>query len=81
MKVGFSIMAPVTGLEPVTTRLTVECATIAPHRNGILKGSLVILYFSVRQLTGPYFIRAAHGPEPFSEMPSSFLFFPERAEN
>ena len=27
-------MAPVTGLEPVTHRLTADCATIAPHRNG-----------------------------------------------
>ena len=26
-------MAPVTGLEPVTHRLTADCATIAPHRN------------------------------------------------
>ena len=24
-------MAPVTGLEPVTHRLTADCATIAPH--------------------------------------------------
>ena len=28
-------MAPVTGLEPVTHRLTADCATIAPHRNGV----------------------------------------------
>ena len=32
-KQPFLFLAPVTGLEPVTTRLTVECATIAPHRN------------------------------------------------
>ena len=29
------IMAPETGLEPVTHRLTADCATIAPLRNGI----------------------------------------------
>ena len=28
-------MAPVTGLEPVTHRLTADCATIAPHRNEV----------------------------------------------
>jgi len=33
------------------------------------KESLIIQYFSVRQLAGPYFIRAAHGPKPFLEMP------------
>ena len=31
-------MAPVTGLEPVTHRLTADCATIAPHRNGAVFG-------------------------------------------
>lgn len=30
-------MAPVRGLEPLTHRLTVDCATIAPHRNGFMK--------------------------------------------
>jgi hypothetical protein len=62
---AFSILAPVRGLEPLTTRLTVECATIAPHRNGILKGSLVIRYFSVGQLAGPYFIWTTHGQNQF----------------
>jgi hypothetical protein len=28
-------MAPVRGLEPLTHRLTADCATIAPHRNGL----------------------------------------------
>ncbi len=43
-------MAPVTGLEPVTHRLTADCATIAPHRNGVnyylkvLKISPVLTY-------------------------------------
>ena len=30
-------MAPVTGLEPVTHRLTADCATIAPHRNDFMR--------------------------------------------
>ena len=34
IKGGF-ILAPVRGFEPLTTRLTVECATVAPHRNGL----------------------------------------------
>ena len=44
-------MAPVTGLEPVTHRLTADCATIAPHRNGVkfylkvLKISPVLTYW------------------------------------
>ena len=43
-------MAPVTGLEPVTHRLTADCATIAPHRNEAefdlkaLKSSPVLSY-------------------------------------
>ena len=43
-------MAPVTGLEPVTHRLTADCATIAPHLNGVnfylkvLKISPVLTY-------------------------------------
>ena len=43
-------MAPVTGLEPVTHRLTADCATIAPHRNEVefdlkaLKSSPVLSY-------------------------------------
>ena len=43
-------MAPVTGLEPVTHRLTADCATIAPHRNvaefdlKALKSSPVLSY-------------------------------------
>ena len=43
-------MAPVRGLEPLTHRLTVDCATIAPHRNGVelvlkaLKSSPVLPY-------------------------------------
>ena len=46
-------MAPVTGLEPVTHRLTADCATIAPHRNGVnsylkvLKISPVLTYCQV----------------------------------
>ena len=30
-------MAPVRGLEPLTHRLTADCATIAPHRNGFMR--------------------------------------------
>ena len=30
-------MAPVRGLEPLTHRLTADCATIAPHRNGFVR--------------------------------------------
>lgn len=43
-------MAPVRGFEPLTHRLTVDCATIAPHRNGVefdlkaLKSSPVLPY-------------------------------------
>ena len=43
-------VAPVTGLEPVTHRLTADCATIAPHRNvaefdlKALKSSPVLSY-------------------------------------
>ena len=35
---------------------------------------LIILKFSIRQLAGPYYIRAAHGPKPFLEMPFSHFF-------
>ena len=34
----FRYMAPVRGFEPLTTRLTVECATVAPHRNNFYMG-------------------------------------------
>ena len=46
----FCELAPVTGLEPVTHRLTADCATIAPHRNEskfdlkALKSSPVLSY-------------------------------------
>lgn len=30
-------MAPVRGFEPLTHRLTADCATIAPHRNGFMR--------------------------------------------
>ena len=30
-------MAPVRGLEPLTHRLTADCATIAPHRNDFMR--------------------------------------------
>ena len=30
-------MAQVRGLEPLTHRLTADCATIAPHRNGFMR--------------------------------------------